>query len=125
MTLPIPTEDQEQAWFVEYLRVKGYKHFRVPSETYTKSIKQKVKNKRLGVVPGVPDLFVIVGDQLVAIEMKRTKHATVSDAQREWIEALKDAGVMATVCYGYEQAVEFVEMIEDAQAGRITMKEAA
>ena len=30
-----PTEDQEQEAFVQWLRLKGYPHFRVPNETYT------------------------------------------------------------------------------------------
>lgn len=55
-----PTEDQEQEAFVQWLRLKGYPHFRVPNETYTKSWSQKAKNKKLGVSSGVPDLFVAV-----------------------------------------------------------------
>ena len=57
----LPTEAAEQVALVHYLRAKGYRHFRVPNETYTKSWKQKATNKALGVVSGVPDLFVIVG----------------------------------------------------------------
>lgn len=50
-----PYEDQEQEAFVQWLRLKGYPHFRVPNETYTKSHKQRIKNKKLGVSSGVPD----------------------------------------------------------------------
>lgn len=56
------TEDQEQEAFVQWLRLKGYSHFRVPNETYTKSWSQKAKNKKLGVSSGVPDLAVVVPD---------------------------------------------------------------
>ncbi len=42
----------EQEAFVQWLRPKGYPHFRVPNETYTKSWSQS-KNKKLGVSPGV------------------------------------------------------------------------
>lgn len=55
-----PYEDQEQEAFVQWLRLKDYPHFRVPNETYTKSHKQRIKNKKLGVSPGVPDLAVVV-----------------------------------------------------------------
>ena len=55
-----PTEDQEQEAFVQWLRLKGYPHFRVPNETYTRSWSQKAKNKKLGVSSGVPDLAVVV-----------------------------------------------------------------
>ena len=55
-----PTEDQEQEAFVKWLDDNGYPRFRVPNETYTKSHKQRNKNKKLGVSSGVPDLFVVV-----------------------------------------------------------------
>ncbi|UOF78654.1 hypothetical protein [Caudoviricetes sp.] len=108
MTLPIPTEDDEQAIVVQYCRLKGYKHFRVPNETYTKSFKQQMKNKRLGVVSGVPDLFIIINGRLIAIEMKRTKGSTTSQAQAEWIKTLNDVNVPAMVCKGADQAIDFI-----------------
>mgnify|MGYP001007545441 FL=1 len=90
-----PTEDQEQEAFVQWLRLKGYPHFRVPNETYTKSWNQKAKNKKLGVSSGVPDLAVVVPDvwhvygdnvptntytgRLVFIEMKRKKGGVTSE----------------------------------------------
>lgn len=44
-----PYEDQEQEAFVRWLDDNGYPRFRVPNETYTKSHKQRIKNKKLGV----------------------------------------------------------------------------
>lgn len=67
-----PTEDQEQEAFVQWLRLKGYPHFRVPNETYTRSWSQKAKNKKLGVSSGVPDLAVVVpntGTRRVYVEI--------------------------------------------------------
>lgn len=107
----VPTEAQEQKAFVQYLRIKGYKHFRVPNETFTRSWKQKANNKALGVVPGVPDIFVIANKRLIAIEMKRTKGSATSPEQREWIEALNAASVPAFVCKGAEAAIAAVESI--------------
>lgn len=104
----IPTEDQEQAAFVQWLRLKGYKHFRVPNETYTNSWRQKAKNKALGVVSGVPDLFVLVNGQMVAVEMKRRKGGVVSASQMEWLKALEEVGIAGRVCKGAEEAIEFV-----------------
>lgn len=129
-----PTEDQEQEAFVQWLRLKGYPHFRVPNETYTKSFKQKAKNKALGVSPGVPDLFVVIPDQhfvygdniksnnpavetneyrhrLVAIEMKRKKGGVTSANQEQWIKTLNEAGVQTVVCKGCNAAIEFIESI--------------
>ena len=109
MTNDSPHEDVEQRNFVQYCRLKGYKFFRVPNETYTKSFKQKAKNKALGVVPGVPDLFVIAHGRLLAVEMKRVKGSTTSKEQKEWIEALVAVGIPAKVCKGAEEAVKFIE----------------
>ena len=105
----IPTEDDEQAVVVEYMQLKNIPHWRTPNETYTKSWKQKAKNKRLGVVPGVPDLFAIVNNQLIAIEMKRTKGSSTSQAQKDWIEKLNACGVKARICKGADEAIEFIE----------------
>lgn len=122
-----PTEDQEQEAFVQWLRLKGYPHFRVPNETYTKSWSQKAKNKKLGVSSGVPDLAVIVPDvwhvygdsvptntytgRLVFIEMKRKKGGVTSENQKKWIKTLNEAGVQTVVCKGCDAAIEFIESI--------------
>lgn len=110
-TIPVPKEDEEQATLVQYLQLKGIKHFRVPSETYTTSWKQKAKNKALGVVKGVPDMFVLTNTGLIAIEMKRASRSlsTVSPEQKDWITSLNDAGVASYVAYGAGQAIEIVE----------------
>ena len=125
-----PTEDQEQEAFVQWLRLKGYPHFRVPNETYTKSWSQKAKNKKLGVSSGVPDIFIAVpfphphliiahkdrDDEvrnkiLVAIEMKRKKGGVTSENQKKWIKTLNEAGVQTVVCRGCGAAIEFIESI--------------
>lgn len=129
-----PTEDQEQEVFVQWLRLKGYPHFRVPNETYTRSWSQKAKNKKLGVSSGVPDLFVVIPDQhfvygdniephnlpiqtneyrhrLVAIEMKRKKGGVTSANQKQWIKTLNEAGIQTVVCKGCGAAIEFIESI--------------
>jgi len=104
----IPTEDDEQTVVVEYCDLKGYKRFRVPNETYTKSWSQKNKNKRLGVSSGVPDLFVIVNNHLIAIEMKRTKGSVTSPQQLEWLAALNTASIQARICKGADEALRFI-----------------
>lgn len=125
-----PTEDQEQEAFVQWLRLKGYPHFRVPNETYTRSWSQKAKNKKLGVSSGVPDLFIAVpfppphliiahkdrddevrNKTLVAIEMKRKKGGTTSANQKKWIKTLNEAGIQTVVCKGCDAAIEFIESI--------------
>lgn len=122
-----PYEDQEQEAFVQWLQLKGYPHFRVPNETYTKSHKQRIKNKKLGVSSGIPDLAVVVPDvwyvygenvppntytsRLVFIEMKRKKGGVTSVNQKKWIKTLNKAGVETVVCKGCDAAIEFIESI--------------
>lgn len=108
-TSVIPSEYDEQVALVQYLNLKGIPHFRVPNETYTKSWNQKRMNKALGVQPGIPDLFVIVKNQLLGIEMKRRKGGVVSEPQKKWIAILNGANVPTKVCRGYEEAIQFIE----------------
>lgn len=105
----IPLEQEEQIALVEYLNLKNIPHFRVPNETYTKSWNQKRLNKVLGVQPGVPDLFVIFNNQMKAVELKRKKGGVTSEAQKEWIKKLNEAGVPAQVCKGCDEAIKFIE----------------
>lgn len=112
-----PTEEQEQRWFVTWLRVKGLKHWRTPNETYTTSYRQKAKNKALGVQAGIPDLFVIVGDRLIAVEMKRRKGGSLTTTQKHWLQDLNDVGVEARMCRGFEEAKAFVEEVQRLYVG--------
>lgn len=125
----IPSEDDEQMRLVQWLQLKDIPHFRVPNETYTTSWKQKGKNKALGVVPGVPDIFILFRKRgLIAIEMKRIKRSKTSAAQLAWIEALNEAEVPAHVCYGADDAITLIELyleqflIVESKRGRVGNK---
>lgn len=113
MTNLTPSESQEQATFVEWLDLCGFDYWHTPNSTYTKSWKQKNKNKALGVKPGIPDLFVIVNNRLVGIEMKRAKGGTTSQNQKDWITKLNNAGVETVVCKGADEAIKFIEKVKD------------
>lgn len=118
MSEAVPLEEFEQMKFVMWLEDHGYKFTAIPNSTFTRSWKQKLHNKAMGLRAGFPDMVVIVGDQLVAIEMKRRKGGAVPAEQAEWISALNDAGVMAQVCKGYDEAVTFITEVAKAQAER-------
>jgi hypothetical protein len=108
-----PLEFEEQVALVQYLELKGYKFTAIPNSTYTKSIQQKMKNKRSGLRPGLPDLLVVVPNiGLVFIELKRVKGGVVSQAQKDWIAALNSCpGVEAVVCKGAQEAIDFLESL--------------
>jgi len=107
------TEEQEQVILVNWLESNGYKFSALPLSTYTKNWGVKMKNKRMGVRAGVPDLMIIVNNRLVFIEMKRIKNSITSKFQKEWIESLNNCnGVGAFVCYGAEEAKVKIKMIK-------------
>lgn len=104
----IPTEEVEQANFVQWLEIKGYRFTSIPNSTYTKSWKQKAKNTRMGLRAGFPDMVVIAAGKFMAIEMKRNNGAKPTARQKEWIEALQAAGVPTAVCNSTDEAIAFV-----------------
>lgn len=106
-----PTEHEECVAFVQWLELKGLKFTHLAQETYTANWGTKMKNKREGVRPGVPDYLIVLPDKgLAFVEMKRKKHSVVSDAQKGWIDALNSLpGVEARVCKGADSAIAFIE----------------
>lgn len=111
VTLPVLSEDQEQIAFVGYLESRGLRFTAIPNSTYTTHMNVKMRNHRLGVRAGFPDMIVVLpGVGLACVEMKRTKNSTISPHQKEWIGALNTVpNVEARVCKGYEKAREFIE----------------
>lgn len=120
-----PSEDDEESVLADYCDTVGWKHTHFSNETYTTSWNQKHKMKKLGVHSGIPDHLVLVplkntGEIVpVYIEMKRVKGGTVSDAQFEWILALRNAGQIVTVCFGGEDAVDFLTAVHVGDAEKI------
>jgi len=110
------TEEQEQEKFVIWLQEMKYKFSALPLSTYTKSWAVKMRNKRQGVRPGVPDLMIIVENFLVFIEMKRGDGGVISNFQKDWIEKLNSCtGVKAFVCAGAEEAKRKIRSIKFEQ----------
>lgn len=113
MTLPVPTEEAEQIAVVQYLTMRGHRVAHIPNSTFTKSWSVKNRNKRLGVSAGVPDLLCIISGNVVWLEMKRVKGGTLSQAQKDWIAALEEAGQTVFVAKGADAAINFIKSIEN------------
>jgi len=105
-----PLETEEQQTVVQFLELKRLKFSAIPNSTYTKSWKQKTKNKLDGLRAGLPDLLVVTKKHLLFIEMKRKKGGIVSNVQKEWITALNGINddVVAQVCCGADEAIDFI-----------------
>jgi hypothetical protein len=112
-TSSCPLEWEEQAkcvQFLEQLKSEGYDvlYTATAQSTFTRSWKQKAKNKAVGTKKGLPDLILIIEKKLVFVELKREKGGVLSAEQKEWIVQLKQAGQIATVCRGFEEFKTFI-----------------
>jgi hypothetical protein len=101
-------EDAECLQLVAYLDnlwrrgiVQKYGH--INNEVYTKSWNQRNRIKAMGSPAGLPDYIIIICNILVFIEMKAPK-GKLSQHQKDWLDALKEAGEYGFVCYGFEEA---------------------
>lgn len=107
----VPYEDQECYAFVEYLRHKKLKHTHVANEGKL-PVQYRIKLRKMGLSPGVPDYIIIHPKGLVFIEMKRINatKSSVRHTQKRWIEELnKLPGVGAFVAYGADEAINIIE----------------
>jgi len=92
-------------------KIKCFTH--VNNEQYTKSWGIKLKNKRMGVRPGVPDMIIVGKSKLLFLELKRVKGGVVSDYQKEWLEALESLGspVEAIIAKGWDEARKAIDSV--------------
>lgn len=111
-----PTEEMEQEAVIEWT-VLMEKQFPELALLYhcpnggARSKPEAVRFKKIGVKPGVPDLFLPVargGWHGLFIEMKRQKGGRLSDDQKAWIDALTEQHYMAVRADGAEQACEIL-----------------
>lgn len=109
----IPHEDIEQGLLFEWTQYQIARFpelallFHIPNEAGTRTFKETVRLKELGVKAGVPDLFLPVarwGWHGLFIEMKRQRNGHVSEVQKEWISALVEQGYLVRVCHGFDEA---------------------
>jgi hypothetical protein len=105
------TEEQEQMAVAELLDIKKIRFCHVPNEGKHK-VQYRVKQKRLGVKSGVPDILIFDSPPKypnikgLAIELKRKRGGKVSEEQEEWLDALEKRGWAAMVCYGVDGVLD-------------------
>ena len=112
LTLPPPTEDQEQIALINWARMQEKKYpelrllFHIPNGG-SRGKAEAGRFRAMGVRAGVPDLCLPVpigGYHGLFIELKRTSGGRVSADQKAWLDALQRRGYRAVVCYGWEEA---------------------
>lgn len=118
MKIPLPTEEQECQTLIAYLELKKHLFSHIPSGAYATNWATRIKSKRLGLRPGLPDYIIIINNNLVFLEMKRRRGSrgggggVVSDKQSAWIEALTKTGNRCFVCHGAGEAIAAVQEVE-------------
>ena len=123
----ISTEYEEQKSLVQWLRLKKIFHFAPTNENNTHNQNRKYamiaeqKAKASGKLKGVSDLIVMLPNKLLLIEMKRqrrklnsgklsTSHTNTSKEQLKFLETANTFDYAeARVCYGWEEAKEYIE----------------
>jgi len=127
MDKSLPTEAEEQKALVQWLNIKHILHFAPINENnHSKlnrqfSIRNEAKAKAMGKVAGVCDMVVFLEEKILFIELKRkkkllkngtysTSHTSTSESQKKFIgNANRFDYVESKVCYGWEEAKEFIE----------------
>lgn len=107
-------EDTEQIYFVQWFRRQYPKVliFHIPNGG-KRGKTEAARFKAMGVVAGVPDLFVPAWR--IWIEMKRNDGGTVSPAQKEMHEYLKGIGDEVIIGKGWEEARDSLQRLRSLQ----------
>ena len=128
--MQVPLEDKEAESLAVWLRMNKYKFSHIWNESGQAGTKNIIimmaKKKRLGVSPWFPDFCIVLKRwALLFIELKRQKiklksgklwasPSKVSDEQKQWVEILGGIdNVMAKICYWWQDAKEYIQIIEN------------
>lgn len=112
----VPTEQQEAETLATYLQIKGYKFTHIPNETGSDPAAKRraIRMKRAGTSKGFPDYLIFVDGKSIAIELKsKRKGAKATQEQVDWLMTLSNSGFDSAVCYGADEAIEFIETVID------------
>lgn len=71
-------------------------------------IAEAVKFKALGVVAGVPDLLILMGGRLHALELKASK-GTLTPSQRIVLAHMENCGAQTAVAHSLDEALVTLE----------------
>lgn len=112
-----PTEYEITCQVADYLdllqkqgKVQVFTH--AAQETFTKSWGVKMKNKKMGVHPGLADFVIVSPSTILFLELKRLKGGVVSPEQKNWFLALQNRpGVSSVIAKGFEEAKKYIDDI--------------
>ena len=113
--IPFVTEEKEQTALVQWLTYKKIVFTSVPNES-KRSVVYGAKLKRMGLQRGFPDLLIFTRSKIlkesgylgIAIEMKSLK-GRIRPEQTEWLDTLSLEGWLTQICFGFNEAVDYLE----------------
>lgn len=111
------SEDQEQEIVIQWKELMVYQYPELRwlihiANGGSRHPAEAQKLRRMGVVPGVSDLFLPVARQGyhgIWIEMKRQYGGRLSPAQKDWIEGMRKEGYKAERADGADEAIAMLE----------------
>ena len=112
----IPTESVEQQCLFNWAKLREARYpelalmFHIPNGG-KRNIAEATRFKAEGVKAGVPDICLPVPRDTyhgLWIELKRTKHGTVSEHQKKWLKELNTQGYCAVVCHGWVEVSKVI-----------------
>lgn len=108
------TEHDIQVKVIKYLKEHNIGHFAVPNGFIfngDKLASAKYLNymKSEGLKRGVFDIVILSGNGKVVFLELKTKTGKPSEYQLRWQKWFNDNNYLNKICYGYEQAIEFIE----------------
>ena len=110
----VPTEKQEMAmllgWIAFQPRIRDLV-FHIPNE-YDGGAFKGLCRRRQGVRKGVSDLCIPLPTKShhgMFLELKRRYGAKATKEQIQWIDKMNALGYAAKICYGLDDAVEFIQ----------------
>jgi hypothetical protein len=101
-------ESTIQQQICDYLSAKGFFFFSIPNEHWNISHAQRRLFKKMGMLPGMPDLCVITDwGHIFFLEVK-TDEGKVSEQQKIIHEVLKRKGIAVFVVRSLEEAIPII-----------------
>jgi len=108
-----PREEVDHMAVAQYLDLLGLFWMHVPNEGRRKA-STGARLKAMGMLPGVSDFIIFDAPPLhpcakgVALELKRTKGGTVSDAQQEFLDRLNRKGWLTHIAHGANESLDYL-----------------
>lgn len=109
-------EDILQAQVFEYLELRGIYAFH-PKNSGKKSIQSAVRDKKLGVKAGVPDVVIIQGGRHYYIELK-TPNGALSDSQKKFKEMCEYQLIPWAICRSLDDVIRTLKYWSDDESMR-------